>query len=67
MASDFSVAWQCLWKRTVGFLLRIKLHAIYMSSFVLKNPRSHTRRSLFEKVYFFSWSPPYFVKWREVL
>jgi hypothetical protein len=27
MASDFSVAWQCLSKRTIGFLLRIKLHA----------------------------------------
>jgi hypothetical protein len=28
MASDFSVAWQCLWKRIIGFLLRIKLHAL---------------------------------------
>jgi hypothetical protein len=28
MASDFSVAWQCLSKRTIGFLLRIKLHAL---------------------------------------
>jgi hypothetical protein len=27
MASDFSVAWQCLSKRTIGFLLWIKLHA----------------------------------------
>jgi hypothetical protein len=27
MASDFSAAWQCLSKRTIGFLLRIKLHA----------------------------------------
>jgi hypothetical protein len=27
MASDFSVAWQCLWKRKIVFLLRIKLHA----------------------------------------
>jgi hypothetical protein len=26
-ASDFSVAWQCLSKRTIGFSLRIKLHA----------------------------------------
>jgi hypothetical protein len=28
MASDFSVAWQCLSKRIIGFLLRIKLHAL---------------------------------------
>jgi hypothetical protein len=28
MASDFSVAWQCLSKRTVGYSLQIKLHAI---------------------------------------
>jgi hypothetical protein len=28
MASDFSVAWQCLSKRTIGFLLWIKLHAL---------------------------------------
>jgi hypothetical protein len=28
MASDFSVAWQCLSKRTIGFSLRIKLHAL---------------------------------------
>jgi hypothetical protein len=28
MASDFSVAWQCLPKRTIGFLLPIKLHAL---------------------------------------
>jgi hypothetical protein len=28
MASDFSVAWQCLTKRTIGFSLRIKLHAL---------------------------------------
>jgi hypothetical protein len=27
MASDFSVAWQCLWMRTIVFLLQIKLHA----------------------------------------
>jgi hypothetical protein len=27
MASDFSVAWRCLSKRTIVFLLRIKLHA----------------------------------------
>jgi hypothetical protein len=27
MASDFIVAWQCLSKRTIGFLLWIKLHA----------------------------------------
>jgi hypothetical protein len=27
MASDFLVTWQCLSKRTIGFLLRIKLHA----------------------------------------
>jgi hypothetical protein len=27
MAPDFSVAWQCLSKRAIGFLLRIKLHA----------------------------------------
>jgi hypothetical protein len=27
MASDFSVAWQCLSKRTIVFLLRIKLQA----------------------------------------
>jgi hypothetical protein len=35
MASDFSVAWQCLSKRTIGFLLRIKLHArtrVFLSS-----------------------------------
>jgi hypothetical protein len=30
MASDFSVAWQCLSKRTIGFLLRIKLHALIL-------------------------------------
>jgi hypothetical protein len=28
MASDFSVTWQCLSKRTIGFLLWIKLHAL---------------------------------------
>jgi hypothetical protein len=28
MASDFSVAWQCFSKRTIGFLLRIKLYAL---------------------------------------
>jgi hypothetical protein len=28
MASDFSVAWQCLSKRTIVFLLLIKLHAL---------------------------------------
>jgi hypothetical protein len=28
MASDFSVAWQCLSKRTIGFSLRVKLHAL---------------------------------------
>jgi hypothetical protein len=28
MASDFSVAWQCFSKRTIFFLLRIKLHAL---------------------------------------
>jgi hypothetical protein len=27
MASGLSVAWQCLSKRTIGFLLRIKFHA----------------------------------------
>jgi hypothetical protein len=27
MASDFSVAWQCLSNRTIGFSLQIKLHA----------------------------------------
>jgi hypothetical protein len=27
MASDFAVAWQCLSKKTNGFLLQIKLHA----------------------------------------
>jgi hypothetical protein len=27
MASDFSVAWQCPSKRTIGVSLRIKLHA----------------------------------------
>jgi hypothetical protein len=31
MASDFLVAWQCLSKRTIGFLLRNKLHAIDQS------------------------------------
>jgi hypothetical protein len=31
MASDFSVAWQCLSKRTIVFLLRIKLHALKTS------------------------------------
>jgi hypothetical protein len=28
MASDFSVTWQCLSKRTIGFSLRIKLHTL---------------------------------------
>jgi hypothetical protein len=28
MASDFSVAWQCLSKRTIVFSLRIKLHVL---------------------------------------
>jgi hypothetical protein len=28
MASDFSVTWQCLSKRTICFSLRIKLHAL---------------------------------------
>jgi hypothetical protein len=28
MASDFSVARQCLSKRTIGFLLQIKLHTL---------------------------------------
>jgi hypothetical protein len=28
MASDFSVAWQCLSKRTIGFSLRIKPHTL---------------------------------------
>jgi hypothetical protein len=31
MASDFSVAWQCLSKRTIGFSLWIKLHALRLS------------------------------------
>jgi hypothetical protein len=34
MASDFSVPWQCLSKRTIGFLLRIKLHAPSKKNFV---------------------------------
>jgi hypothetical protein len=34
MASDFSVAWQCLSKRTIGFSLRIKLHAQNDSPFL---------------------------------
>jgi hypothetical protein len=28
MASDFLVAWQCLSKKTIGFSLWIKLHAL---------------------------------------
>jgi hypothetical protein len=28
MTPHFSVAWQCLSKRTIGFWLRIKLHAL---------------------------------------
>jgi hypothetical protein len=32
MASDFSVAWQCLSKKTIGFSLRIKLHAKTLQS-----------------------------------
>jgi hypothetical protein len=31
MASDFSVTWQCLSKGTIGFSLRIKLHAQVMT------------------------------------
>jgi hypothetical protein len=34
MSSDFSVAWQCLSKRTIGFSLQIKLHAIAEKIFV---------------------------------
>jgi hypothetical protein len=33
MASDFSVTWQCLSKRTIGFLLWIKLHALIWLGF----------------------------------
>jgi hypothetical protein len=33
MASDFSVAWQCLSKITIGFLLWIKLHALWHNSY----------------------------------
>jgi hypothetical protein len=33
MASDFSAAWQCLSKRTIGFSLRIKLHACFNEFF----------------------------------
>jgi hypothetical protein len=35
MASDFSVAWQCLSKRTIGFSLQIKLHALLKCSLQL--------------------------------
>jgi hypothetical protein len=35
MASDFSVAWLCLSKRTNVFLLRIKLHALLLQSISL--------------------------------
>jgi hypothetical protein len=28
MASDFSVTWQFLSRKTIGFLLQIKLHAL---------------------------------------
>jgi hypothetical protein len=38
MASDFSVAWQCLSKRTIGFSLRIKLHALIWLGVSPPNP-----------------------------
>jgi hypothetical protein len=31
LASDFTVTWQCLSKRTIGFSLRIKLHTLNAS------------------------------------
>jgi hypothetical protein len=36
MASDFSVAWQCLSKRTIGFSSQIKLHAPAQSNIGLE-------------------------------
>jgi hypothetical protein len=39
-----------------------------VNRFFHRNPRSFARRSMFVKRdNFFSWSPPYFNKWREVL
>jgi hypothetical protein len=35
MASDFSVAWQCLSKRTIVFSLQIKLHAQLGASVII--------------------------------
>jgi hypothetical protein len=36
MASDFSVAWQCLSKTTIGFLFQTKLHPQSLKYFVAK-------------------------------
>jgi hypothetical protein len=33
MALDFSVAWQCLSKRTIGFSSQIKPHVVYLDTF----------------------------------
>jgi hypothetical protein len=38
MASDFSIAWQCLPKRTIGFSFWIKLHTQFHKSLHLKIP-----------------------------
>jgi hypothetical protein len=45
MASDFSVPWQCLSKRTLGFfLLQIKLHALYWMTFQVRNHECDSSR-----------------------
>jgi hypothetical protein len=42
MASDFSVTWQCLSKRTIVFLLWIKLHAHQADHFVFIDIKNKT-------------------------
>jgi hypothetical protein len=49
MASDFSVAWQCVSKRTIGFYLRIKLHARRSRFFVAIFKRVFVPKGLFTR------------------
>jgi hypothetical protein len=46
MAPDFSAAWQCLSKRTIDFLLRIKLHEYLGTYLCLRSFASSGTRSL---------------------
>jgi hypothetical protein len=55
MSSDVSFTWQCLSKRTIVFLLRIKLHALHSSIFgaVLPLANKHLKWSQWPKMFLF--------------